>query len=153
MPCKRNLLNELAVWAVMMAAFVTSSFAAKKDAKSYPEEGKIVATGLTGWVINSQHQYAHTYTVASNGKNYVLECSHKPLFGKMGEECGGAKKLQIGDVIRFRVDKERVYIPITNNDNSAGEEKLVILSTSLSSDGGAEKSAPASDAKPPAEKN
>jgi len=102
-----------------------------KDAKSYPEEGKIVATGLTEWVINRQHQYAHTYTVEAGNKRYVMECSHKPLFGTTGEECGGSKKLQIGDVIHFRMDNDRVFIPITKVDNSTGEEKLKILSTEL----------------------
>jgi hypothetical protein len=52
----------------------------------------------------------------------------------MGEECGGSKKLQVGDVIHFRIDKDRAYIPITKAYNSAGEEKLRILSTALKPD-------------------
>ncbi|PYX29051.1 MAG: hypothetical protein DMG77_14315 [Acidobacteria bacterium] len=102
---------------------------ANKEPKTYPEEGKSVATGLTEWVVNSQHQHAHTYTVVTNAKSYLLECGHKPLFGSMGEECGGSKKLQIGDVIHFRIDKNQAYIPITKIDNSVAEEKLHILST------------------------
>jgi hypothetical protein len=104
---------------------------ANKEAKTYPEEGKIVATGLSEWVINSKHQYAHTYTVVTNSRSYLLECGHKPLFGSMGEECGGSKKLQIGDIIHFRIDKDRAYIAITKIDNSVAEEKLRILSTAL----------------------
>jgi len=107
---------------------------ASKEPKTYPEEGKIVATGLNEWVINRQHQYSHTYTVVTKTKSYMLECGHRPVFGSMGEECGGSKKLQIGDVIHFRIDKNQVYIPITKIDNSAAEEKLHILSTALRPD-------------------
>jgi hypothetical protein len=107
---------------------------ATKEPKTYPEEGKIVATGLNEWVVNSQHQYVHTYTVVTNTKSYLLECGHKPLFGSMGEECGGSKKLQIGDVIHFRIEKNQAYIPITKIDNSVAEEKLHILSTALKPD-------------------
>jgi len=52
----------------------------------------------------------------------------------MGEECGGSKKLQVGDVIHFRIEKGQAYIPITRTDNSAAEEKLRILSTALKPD-------------------
>ena len=107
---------------------------ANKESKTYPEEGKIVATGLSEWVVNSQHKYAHTYTVVTNAKSYLLECGHKPLFGSTGEECGGSKKLQIGDVIHFRIEKNQAYIPITKIDNSVAEEKLHILSTALKPD-------------------
>lgn len=131
----RRAVCKFAVLVVFIVALVLPQCVfAKKESKTYPEEGKIVATGLTGWVINRQHQYVHTYTVVSGGKSYLLECGHKPLFGTMGEECGGSKKLQIGDVIHFRVENGRVYIPITKIDNSTGEEKLVILSTEIKPD-------------------
>ena len=123
----------LAVSILALSLLPVTAFAAK-EAKTYPEEGKIVATGLSGWVVNRQHQYSHTYTVVTNAKSYLLECGHKPMFGSMGEECGGSKKLQIGDVIQFRIEKDRAYIPITKIDNSAGEEKLRILGTALKPD-------------------
>jgi hypothetical protein len=123
----------LALGLLSMTAF------ANKEPKTYPEEGKIVATGLSEWVVNRQHQHAHTYTVVTSAKSYVLECGHKPVFGSMGEECGGSKKLQLGDVIHFRIEKDQVYIPITKTDNSAGEEKLRILSTALKPDAPADK--------------
>jgi len=90
-----------------------------------------VATGLSGWVINSQHQHAQTYTVETDTKSFLLECGHMPVFGSMGEECGGRKKLQLGDVIHFRIEKNWVYIPITKSDNSASEEKLCVMSAAL----------------------
>lgn len=131
---KARTLSRLALSAVLTVALGSPKCIQAKDAKTYPEEGKIVATGLTEWVINRQHQYAHTYTVEAGGKRYVLECGHKPIFGTTGEECGGSKKLQIGDVIHFRMENDRVFIPITKTDNSAGEEKLKILSTELKPD-------------------
>ena len=125
---------------------------ASKEPKTYPEEGRIVATGLNEWVINRQHQFSHTYTVVTNTKSYLLECGHRPVFGSMGEECGGSKKLQIGDVIHFRIDKNQAFIPITKIDNSAAEEKLHILSTALKPDTTTETPQPSpekTDPKPP----
>ena len=137
MPQDRQLgtraLAVLAVFILAMGVLPVTTFA-NKEPKTYPEEGKIVATGLNEWVINTKHQYAHTYTVVTSTKSYLLECGHKPLFGSMGEECGGSKKLQIGDVIHFRIEKNQAYIPITKIDNSVGEEKLHVLSTGLRPD-------------------
>jgi hypothetical protein len=134
----------LAVFLLALTLLSATSFA-NKDPKSYPEEGKIMATGLSEWVSNSKHQHAHTYTVVSGAKSYLLECSHKPVFGSMGEECGGTKKLQIGDVIHFRIEKDHVFIPISKPDNSAAEERLLIMSTALNPNVPADKtqSAPA----------
>ena len=143
---------ELAVFIVALSLLSVTAVA-NKEPKTYPEEGKILATGLTEWVINSQHQHAHTYTVVTGTKSYLLECSHKPVFGSMGEECGGSKKLQIGDVLHFRIEKDLAYIPITKADNSVGEEKLRILSTALKSDAPADKPQAApekTETKPPA---
>jgi hypothetical protein len=120
--------------AILALGLMSATVFANKESKTYPEVGKIVATGLSEWVVNNQHQHAHTYTVATESKSYLLECGHKPLFGSMGEECGGSKKFQLGDVIHFRIEKDRVYIPITKSDNSVAEEKLRILSTALRSD-------------------
>jgi hypothetical protein len=123
----------LAVFVLALSLLSVTVFA-NKEPKTYPEEGKILATGLTEWVVNNKHQYAHTYTVVTSAKSYLLECGHKPVFGTTGEECGGSKKLQIGDVIHFRIEKDRAYIPITRTDNPVGEEKLRILSTALKPD-------------------
>jgi hypothetical protein len=143
-----------AVFILALSLLSVTAFA-NKEPKTYPEEGKIVATGLTEWVVNNKHQYAHTYTVVTGAKSYVLECGHKPVFGSMGEECGGSQKLQIGDVIHFRIEKDRVYIPITKTDSSVAEEKLRILSTALRPDAPADKPPAApekTETKPPATK-
>jgi hypothetical protein len=138
---------------VLALGLLSASVFANKEAKTYPETGKIVETGLTEWVINNRHLHTHTYTVVTESRAYLLECGHKPVFfASVGEECGGTKKLQIGDVIHFRIDKDRACIPITNSDNSVGEEKLRILSTSLKPDAPADKPQAAPEkpeAKPP----
>jgi hypothetical protein len=95
--CGTRASAVLAVSILALSLLCVAAFA-NKEPKTYPEEGKIVATGLSEWVVNSQHQHAHTYTVVTETKSYVLECGHKPVFGSMSEECGGSKKLQIGDV-------------------------------------------------------
>ena len=123
----------LAVFVLALSLLSVTVFA-NKEPKTYPEEGKIVATGLSEWVVNGKHQHAHTYTVVTESKSYLLECGHKPVFGSVGEECGGSKKLQLGDVIHFRIEKDLAYIPITKTDNSTAEEKLRILSTALKPD-------------------
>jgi hypothetical protein len=153
-PDRQPGTRALAVLGVFILAvgILSVTALANKEPRTYPEEGKILATGLTEWVVNRQHQYAHTYTVVTNAKSYLLECGHKPLFGSMGEECGGSKKLQVGDVIHFRIDKNQAYIPITKIDNSVAEEKLHILSTTLKPDAPTDKP-PATpektDTKPP----
>jgi hypothetical protein len=144
-------LAALNVFIVALGMLSVTAFASKEP-KNYPEEGKIVATGLTEWVVNSKHQYAHTYTVVTDARSYLLECGHKPVFGTMGEECGGSKKLQIGDVIHFRIEKNQAYIPITKVDNSVAEEKLHILNTTLKPDAPTDKpqaTPEKTDTKPP----
>jgi hypothetical protein len=152
---RQRRTRAFAVLAVFILALSLLSVAvfANKEPKTYPEQGKIVATGLGEWVVNRQHQHAHTHTVVTKTKSYVLECGHEPVFGSMGEECGGSKKLQLGDVIHFRIEKDLVYIPITKTDNSVAEEKLRIMSTVLKSDASADKPQAApekTETKPPA---
>ncbi len=59
---RRRGIRALAVFALFVMALGVPSVSvfASKEVKTYPEEGKIVATGLSEWVINSKHQYAHT---------------------------------------------------------------------------------------------
>ena len=131
----------LAAFVLALSLLSVATFA-NKVPKTYPEEGKIVATGLSR--LGGTYQQAHTYTVVTGTKSYLLECGHKPVFGTTGEECGGSKKLQLGDVIHFRIEKDHAYIPITTKtDNSAGEEKLRILSTALKPDTPPDKPQPA----------
>lgn len=112
---------------------------AKKPPKTYSEEGKIIATGFNQFSVNGATVRTHTYTVLTQGKQYVLDCHRRGFFSSTGEECGGDKKFQLGDTVHFRIEKDSVYIPITEIDTDShkprtGEEKLRILSQELKAD-------------------
>jgi hypothetical protein len=109
---------------------------AKKPPKTYPEEGKVIGTGVL------EHQvgiYSHSYTVETDVNIFLLDCDKRGgVFHHTGEECGGDKKIQVGDIIHFRVEKEWFYIPVTetNPDSDSGqkeqgEERLRVLRLEL----------------------
>jgi hypothetical protein len=128
---------------------------AKKPPKTYPEEGKVIGSGTGQHTagggmmmgnspssINVRTVYTRTYKVETATKMYEVDCGKPPgLFSSNPGECGGDKKIKIGDVIHFRTDKGWVYIPVveTTNDSYAehtsnGEEKLRILNEELKPD-------------------
>lgn len=165
---------------VLSFAILMGSAAAKQQPKTYPEEGKIIGTGTTEHThtsgsifggpggpttgsIGSRSKYTHTYKVQTSTKVFELDCGQEAVFHSTGKECGGEKPLQVGDVIHFRIEKEWVYIPITEKvanddfDQTRGthekqtEEKLRILSEV---DATSEKAAaPAPQVQPAAESN
>jgi hypothetical protein len=127
---------------------------AKKPPKTYPEEGKVMGSGAAqrtaggGFVLGnapstiSVHTvYTRTYKVETDTRMYVLDCGKPPvIFSSTPGECGGDKKIQIGDVIHFRTEKGWAYIPVVqtvtgvygNVENGVpGEQKLRILSEEL----------------------
>jgi hypothetical protein len=96
-----------------LAAFIllTSAAIAKKQTKVYPQEGKVVGTGVLEHHVG---YYSHTYTVQTSEKVLLLDCDKSGNFiHRTGEGCGGNKKLQVGDVIHFRLEKEWLYLPVT----------------------------------------
>ena len=114
---------------------------AKKQPKVYPVEGKVVATGLYEFAVR---KYTHTYNVVSDTRLYVLNCEEEPgLFSSTGPECGGDKKIQIGDIIHFRVEKSWAYISIVETAKSYStypketvtrEQRLRVLREELNPD-------------------
>jgi hypothetical protein len=131
---KRGKLFRLGFWVLCIAllcclAYSIAAFAGERD---YPLQGSVVALGTTQEMIGGggpgpvSTMLHRTYTVKSSTKVYVLECPnwmngfhiHSP------SECGGSKKIEIGDVIHFRVAKTYAYIPA----DKGKEEKLHILS-------------------------
>jgi hypothetical protein len=128
---------------------------AKKPPKTYPEEGKVIGSGAGqhtsggGFLMSNAPSsvtvhtvYTRTYKIETDTKIYELDCGMPPaaVFSSNPEECGGDKKIQIGDVIHFRTDKGWAYIPVvetvTNPDTYAkgsvpGEQKLRILNEEL----------------------
>jgi len=120
----------------------TLVFAADKE---YPIAGNVVALGTNqeitggggapvangvggggGGVITNLHR---TYTVKTPTRVFVLECPfwmtgihiHSP------RECGGSRKIALGDVLHFRIEKNHAFIP-TDKGN---EQKLNILSEAI----------------------
>ena len=147
--CNAGLLLTIALIVLPGAAV------AKHEPKTYTESGKVIATGL------SQHDkshpvsggqngtpvsgggtytvYSHTYKVETDTKIYELDCGKVPtFFHTTGKGCGGAKEIEIGDVIRFRIEKDSAYIPLPDGS----EQKLRILSQELKPE------AKSADAKP-----
>jgi hypothetical protein len=97
--------------------------------------------------------YTHTYKIETSTKTYQLDCDED-------NGCGGDKKIQIGDVIHFRLEKGWAYIPVveTTTDLStyakqtvSREQRLRILSEELKPNAKPTDAAPATpqgDSKP-----
>ena len=132
----------------LVTVLATTAFAEKQPA-TYPEEGKITATGQNehtktsggGMITNgtgnmnthTRTMYSHVYTVQTDTKVYQLDCGKLPAFHSTGGECGGDKKFELGDVIHFRVEKGTAYVSVTDG-GKPGEQKLRILSEQLRPD-------------------
>lgn len=94
----------LVLGGLVMAVAPFGAFA-QKPPKSYPEEGKVIGRGTTEHTAGVSTFYTQTYKVETDKAIFVLDCCKKPFFGKRGAECGGDKKIQLGEAIRFRVEK------------------------------------------------
>jgi hypothetical protein len=134
-------------------AFSTIVFGGDKD---YPMEGKVAALGtsqeLTGGgatpVVNGAggggghvSTIIHrTYTVKSSSRVYVLECPHwmNGFHIHSPSECGGNRKIEIGDVIHFRIAKNHAFI----RTDKGKEEKLNVLSEAVNETPGKEETNP-----------
>jgi hypothetical protein len=115
--------------------FLLTASAAAKEPKTYPESGKVIGIGQNehtkshpktgnGMGGGSYSVYSHTYKIETDTKIYELDCGKTPtFFGSTGQECGGDKPLQIGDVIHFRVEKGSAHIPLSDGS----EQKLRVL--------------------------
>ena len=134
----------------IMLALAPIAGIAQKPAKSYPEEGKVIGRGTTEHTMGPTSFYTQVYKVQTDKVIYVLDCGKKPFFGKTGAECGGEQKMQIGDVIHFRIEKNWVYILVTEPGIQAGaqEQKLRIMSQEMKPDASTEKPQGAQPQKP-----
>ena len=137
-------------WILVLSFFamivLTQIALAEKEAKAYPEQGKIVGMGTSGHTISSgggmvmngtgninthsREVYTHVYKVETDTKIYELDCGKKPTFHSTGAECGGDKKFEIGDVIHFRVENGWAHVSVTKGGQSE-EQKLRILSEEM----------------------
>jgi len=145
------------VFSSMLVLFISQLAFAGRGPKTYPESGKVVASGLNEHT-KSRHAwsgpngdshgggtysaYSHTYKIETDTKIFEIDCGKTAMFHSNGPECGGDTKLQIGDVIHFRIEKDTFFIPLANGS----EQKLRILNQELKPEpSGGQKS----EAKPP----
>jgi hypothetical protein len=131
MPCHGRGGRKFAygLLSILFLGILAGTAVAKKQPKTYPEEGTIIGTGTTEHThvggsifgapgaatmgsIGSGSKYTHTYKVQTGTKILELDCGQEAVFHSTGSECGGKKPLKVGDVIHFRIAKEWVYIPI-----------------------------------------
>jgi len=104
-------------------------------AKQYPIQGTVTALGtnqeMTGGGSGSVMTHEHrTYTVKTPTLTFVLECPHwmDGFHIHSPSECGGSKKIEVGDTIHFRVEKRHAHVRTTDGK----EQKLAVLSEGIS---------------------
>jgi len=119
----QSRLRKLAVWIVVtiFAVGIMKPLARAENAHVYPIAGKIVGRSA------NQITRTVTYRVLTESKIYELDCGKHAVFSSTPPECGGEKKLQIGDEIHFRLEKNRAYLPVEPSVDPSGEQKLRIL--------------------------
>ena len=128
--CISKILRLLIVLTLAHAILSQSAFA-KKEPKTYPEVGKVIGVGTTKSAARKGAAFTRTYKIETAMKIYELDCGKSPIFARVGGECGGEKKLHLGDEIHFRTQKEWVYIPITEKGTDTVEQRLRIISEDL----------------------
>jgi hypothetical protein len=123
---------------LVFIAFPTVVLAGGKD---YPIQGTVTALGTsqettggasTAVVGGSTSVVTHvhrTYTVKTPTRIFVLECPHwmDGFHIYSASECGGKKKIEIGDAIRFRIEKNRAHV-LTSEGK---EQKLGVESEAM----------------------
>lgn len=139
-------LRRQSLLVVTMLAAASLVIASEKG-KGYPVLGKIIATSLNqvprqqtttgpnGAVYSSRViVVTRTYTVQTQDKTYVLDCGKHPhIFSSTPGECGGDKKLQVGDELHFRLEKNAAWIAAPEAANPDQEQKLRVLKEDLNS--------------------
>ena len=121
-----------------LIAFPTIVLAGGKD---YPTQGTVVAlgtsqetsgggsTGVGGGSTGVVTHVRRTYTVKTPDRVFVLECPYwmDGLHIHSSSECGGKKKIEIGDAIRFRVEKNHASLLTPEGK----EQKLGVVSEGM----------------------
>jgi len=130
---------------LLLLGFIAFPTVVLAEGKEYPMQGTVIALGtsqettgggsITGGegstsVVSHVHR---TYTVKTSTRVFVLECPHwmDGFHIHAPSECGGKKKIEIGDAIRFRVEKNRAHVLTAEGK----EEKLGVVSEAMKEDG------------------
>jgi len=164
-------LMQMLVLSVVLVGILAGIALAKKEPKTYPEEGRVIGTGTTehtrtngsifgsggttNGTVSSRSKYTHTYKVQTATKIFELDCGKEAVFHSTGAEClSGGKPIQVGDVIHFRMEKDSAYLPLPDqNGAEGGEERLRILSAEAAEAKKEPPSAPAPQVQQVAETN
>jgi hypothetical protein len=106
--------------------------------KEHPLQGTVTAVGTsqdtTGGGSTPVFTHVHrTYTVRTDTRVFVLECPYDmdALHILAHSECGGKKKIAIGDTIHFRLKKDNAYV-LTSQGK---DEKLRVVSEAMNDAG------------------
>jgi hypothetical protein len=160
-----RLLGVATAMILAQVIFAGAAFA-KKQPKTYPETGKVTATAVNQVPFTTyQHaggpnggstvpvhgvRISRTYTIDTETKTYELDCGKHPrMFSSTPGECGGDKKIEIGDTIQFRLEKGWAYLPVPVTVEPSGEQKLRVLNEELKQDPKPAAQPGTPDAKPP----
>jgi hypothetical protein len=163
-----NAAQRLGITTALILAqtiFAGAAFA-KKQPKTYPETGKVTATAVNQVPFStSQHvggpnggstvpvrgvRISRTYTIETETKTYELDCGKHPrIFSSTPGECGGDKKIEIGDTVQFRLEKGWAYLPVPVTVEPSGEQRLRVLNEELKQDATPGTQPEPSDTKPP----
>ena len=122
--------------SIVLLCCMTLSTLVFAGSGQHPMEGTVTALGTsqetTGGggntpVSTNPHR---TYTVKTPTRVFVLECPYQlnGLHIGVPSECGGKKKIAIGDSIRFRVEKNHAYV-LTDQGK---DQRLNIVSEAMS---------------------
>jgi hypothetical protein len=102
--------------------------------KEYPIQGTVIALGTSqettgGGSTSVVTHVRRTYTVKTPDRVFVMECPYwmDGFHILSASECGGKKKFEIGDAIRFRVEKGRARVLTAEGK----EEKLRVVSEGM----------------------
>ena len=104
--------------------------------RTYSVEGKVTGVGThqeTATVGDTLLAHTHrTYTVKAPARIFVLECPNDigNLIG--ARECGGKRKIAIGDNLHFRVEKAYAYV----QTDPGKEQRLTVLSEDVNEEAG-----------------
>ena len=125
----------LTLLILCFAAFSGMLFAVGKE---HPLQGTVTALGTsqdtTGGGSTPVFTHVHrTYTVRTDTRVFVLECPYDmdALHIFAPSECGGKKKIAIGDAIHFRLKKDNAYV-LTSQGK---DEKLRVVSEAMNDAG------------------
>lgn len=148
---KRNALIDFGYWRVpvlLLLGFLALPIVVFAGGKDYPLHGIVTSLGTSQETIGGGNTsvvtHVHrTYTVKTSTRIFVLECPywmdgfhiHSP------SECGGKKKIEIGDAISFRVEKQ--YAGVLTGEGK--EQKLRVVSEAMNE---TETGAPATSQQP-----